>query len=62
MLKYLVKHGCSINFTAGSSWEDEKAVMEKLMAIGGDAPENLKVYQKFLVCPKLTDDSDKEES
>ena len=59
MLKYLVKQGHSINFTVGSSWEDERAAIEKLMVIDGDVPENLKAYQEFLVHPRVqTDDSD----
>ena len=58
MLKYSVKQGRSLNFTVGSSWDDERAAMEKLMEIDSDAPENLKAYQEFLVRPKvgITDD------
>ena len=41
LLKYSVKHGHSLNFTAGNSWDDERAAMEKLMEIDGDAPEDL---------------------
>ena len=52
LLKYTVKHGRSINFTAGSSWEDERAAIEKLMQIDGDAPENLKAYQESLAHPQ----------
>ena len=63
MLKYSVKQGRSINFTVGSSWEDERAAIEKLMVIDGDVPENLKAYQEFLVHPRVqTDDSDIENS
>lgn len=63
MFKYSVKQGCSINFTVGSSWEDERAAIEKLMVIDGDVPENLKAYQEFLVHPRVqTDDSDVENS
>ena len=59
MLKYSVKQGRSINFTVGSSWEDERAAIEKLMEIDGDTPENLKAYQESLVCPRVqTNDSD----
>ena len=58
LLKYSVKHGCSLNFTAGNSWDDKRAAMEKLMEIDGDAPEDLKAFQEFLVCSKAkaTDD------
>ena len=58
LLKYSVKHGRSLNFTAGDSWDEERAMMEKLMEIDGDAPENLKTFQEFLVCPnaKAADD------
>ena len=58
LLKYSVKHGHSLNFTAGDSWDEERAMMEKLMEIDGDAPENLKTFQEFLVCPnaKAADD------
>ena len=51
LLKYSVKHGHSLNFTAGNSWDDERAVMEKLMEIDGDAPD-LKAFQEFLVHSK----------
>lgn len=53
MLKYSVKQGRSLNFTVGSSWDDERAAMQKLMEIHSDAPENLKAYQEFLVRPKV---------
>jgi hAT family C-terminal dimerisation region len=53
MLKYSVKQGRSLNFTVGSSWDDERAAMQKLMEIHSDAPENLKPYQEFLVRPKV---------
>ena len=53
MLKYLVKEGHSLTFTARSSWEDEEAAMEKLMRIDDDAPKSLRTYQAFLVCPKV---------
>lgn len=58
LLKYSVKHGRSLNFTAGNSWDDERAAMEKLMEIDGDAPEDLKAFQEFLVRSKAkaTDD------
>ena len=58
LLKYSVKHGRSLNFTAGNSWDDERAAMEKLMEIDGDAPEDLKAFQEFLVHSKAkaTDD------
>lgn len=63
MLKYSVKQVHSINFTGGSSWENERAAIEKSMEINGDAPENLKAYQEFLVHPRVqTDDSDVENS
>ena len=51
LLKYSVKHGRSLNFTAGDSWDEERVMMEKLMEIDGDAPKNLKTFQEFLVCP-----------
>ena len=61
LLKYTVKHGRSINFTAGSSWEDERAAIERLMQIDGDAPENLKAYQESLARPQAQrDESDTE--
>ena len=51
LLKYSVKHGCSLSFTAGDSWDEERAMMEKLMEIDGDAPENLKTVMIFsLLC------------
>lgn len=52
LLKYSVKHGRSISFTIGSSWQEEEEELEKLMAIDGDAPENLKAFQESLVRPK----------
>ena len=57
-LKYSVKHRHSLIFTAGNSWDDERAAMEKLMEIDGDAPEDLKAFQEFLVRSKAkaTDD------
>ena len=61
MLKYLVKQGHSINFTAGSSWQDDEAEMERLMWIDVDAPESLKAYQDFLVHPRIKPtDNDKD--
>ena len=60
MLKYLVKQGCSINFTAGSSWKDDKVVMERLMGVDLDVPESLKAYQDYLVRPKVNP-TDKDE-
>ena len=53
MLKYSVKQGRSINFTAGSSWQDDEVEMERLMRIDADAPESLKAYQDFLVHPRI---------
>ena len=53
MLKYLVKQGRSINFTAGSSWKDDEVVMERLMGVDLDVPESLKAYQDYLVRPKV---------
>ena len=51
LLKYSVKHGHSLSFTAGDSWDEERAMMEKLMEIDGDAPENLKTVMIFsLLC------------
>ena len=59
LLKYTVKHGCSINFSAGSSWEEERAAIEMLMQIDSEVPKNLKAYQEFLACPWVQqDDSD----
>ena len=59
LLKYTVKHGHSINFSAGSSWEEERVVIEMLMQIDSEVPENLKAYQEFLACPRVQqDDSD----
>ena len=61
MLKYLVKQGHSINFTAGSSWQDDEVEMERLMWIDADAPESLKAYQDFLVHPRIKPtDNDKD--
>ena len=58
LLKYSVKHGHSLNFTAGNSWDDKRVAIEKLMEIDGDAPEDLKAFQEFLVHSKAkaTDD------
>ena len=44
MLKYSVKHGHSMNFPTGSSWDDEKPAMEKLITIEGNTPKNHKAY------------------
>ena len=52
LLKYLVKHGHSLSFTAGCSWREEEEELERLMVIDGDAPENLKAFHKSLVCTK----------
>ena len=41
MLKYSVKQGRSINFTAGSSWKDDEVVMERLMGVDLDVLESL---------------------
>ena len=60
MLKYSVKQGRSINFTAGSSWKDDEVVMERLMGVDLDVPESLKAYQDYLVCPKVNP-TDKDE-
>ena len=60
MLKYLVKQGHSINFTAGSSWKDDEVVMERLMGVDLDVPESLKTYQDYLVHPKVNP-TDKDE-
>lgn len=60
MLKYSVKQGRSINFTAGSSWKDDEVVMERLMGVDLDVPESLKAYQDYLVRPKVNP-TDKDE-
>ena len=61
LLKYTVKHGHSINFSAGNSWEEERAAIEMLMQIDSKVPKNLKAYQEFLACPRVQqDDSDVE--
>ena len=59
LLKYSVKHGCSINFTAETLWDDKVVALETLMNIDSNAPENLKAYQNFLVHHKVkaTDDN-----
>ena len=44
----LIKHGCSINFTVGCSWQEEQEELERLMVMDGDAPENLKEFQDSL--------------
>ena len=51
LLKYTVKHGHSINFSAGSSWEEERVAIEMLMQIDSKVPKNLKAYQEFLAHP-----------
>ena len=48
LLKYSIKHGCSINFTVGCSWQKEQEELERLMVMDGDAPENLKEFQDSL--------------
>ena len=48
LLKYSIKHGCSINFTVGCSWQEEQEELERLMVMDGDAPENLKEFQDSL--------------
>ena len=60
MLKYSVKQGRSINFTAGSSWKDDEVVMERLMGVDLDVLESLKAYQDYLVHPKVNP-TDKDE-
>ena len=52
LLKYLVKHGHSLSFTAGCSWREEEEELKRLMVIDGDAPENLKAFHESLVCTK----------
>ena len=52
LLKYSVKHGRSLNFTAGSSWREEEEELERVMMIDRDAPENLKAFQESLVRTK----------
>ena len=52
LLKYSVKHGRSLSFTAGCSWREEEEELERLMAIDGDAPENLKAFHESLVRTK----------
>lgn len=52
LLKYLAKHGHGISFMA-KSWNDEVAVLEKLMSIDSDAPDNLEAYQDFLACCRV---------
>lgn len=48
LLKYSIKHGRSINFTVGCSWQEEQEELERLMVMDGDAPENLKEFQDSL--------------
>ena len=48
LLKYSIKHGHSINFTVGCSWQEEQEELERLMVMDGDAPENLKEFQDSL--------------
>ena len=61
LLKYTVKHEYSINFQAGSSWEEERVAIEMLMQIDSEVPENLKAYHEFLAHPQVQkDDSDVE--
>ena len=62
MLKYSAKQGCSITFTAGSSWEDEEVAMEELMRIDADVPKSLRMYQDFLVCAKVKPTDDDEDN
>ena len=62
MLKYSVKQGHSINFTAGSSWEDDEVAIEKLIVIDADAPESLRAYQDFLVHCKVKPTNNDEDS
>ena len=52
LLKYSVKHGRSLSFTAGCSWREEEEELERLMVIDGDAPENLKAFHESLVRTK----------
>ena len=52
LLKYSVKHGRSLSFTAGCSWREEEEELERLMRIDEDAPENLKAFQESLVRTK----------
>ena len=52
LLKYSVKHGRSLSFTAGYSCREEEKELERLMMIDEDAPENLKAFQESLVCTK----------
>ena len=56
LLKYTVKHGHSINFSAGSSWEEERVAIEMLMQIDSKVPKNLKAYQEFLAHPWVQQD------
>ena len=43
LLKYSIKHGHSISFTTGSSWqEEEEDELKRLMMMDWDAPENLR--------------------
>ena len=52
LLKYLVKHGYSLSFTAGCLLREEEEELEKLMKIDGDAHENLKAFHESLLCTK----------
>ena len=48
LLKYSIKHGRSISFTVGCSWQEEQEELKRLMVMDGDAPENLKEFQDSL--------------
>ena len=52
LLKYSVKHGRSLSFTAGCSWREEEEELERLMTIDENASENLKAFQESLVHTK----------
>lgn len=52
LLKYSIKHGRGISFTAGCSWGEEEEELERLMAMDGDASENLKEFQDSLTRTK----------
>jgi hypothetical protein len=53
MLKYSFRSGSKLNFTAGSSKEEEEALIEELTAVHSAAPEDLKSYIAYLSAHRL---------